>query len=119
MRKRVVEHYRNMRFGMPEYTPVRMAELAEGIIAVEDKSGECDALFDKNKWGFSDPELWGVDPEDENSTLNALGLDILEGFGRSPKVRSINSMFIFAKAELSPKEGQKWHEEPKYFNFKL
>lgn len=46
MREKAIQHYREVVREMPEYSPTRMAELAPGVVAVEDEAGECDALFD-------------------------------------------------------------------------
>lgn len=101
---------------MPEYAPTRMAELAPGVIAVEDASGECDALFDIEGWGFRNPELWGGQ-EPRSPTLGGRNLNVLEGLGRSSRVSNIGAMVGFARDHIVPKNGGVWHNEPIEFKF--
>jgi len=115
-RERVIAHYREMAEQMPQYMPIRMAELAPGIIAVEDASGECDTLFDVDGWKFRTPEIWGGQGP-KSPTLGKRNLNVLEGLGRRPPVSNIRTMVGFAKDHIVPKNGGAWHEEPMEFDF--
>ena len=117
VRKKVIEHYQVLARRDPKYTPVRMAELAPGIIAVEDASLECDAIFDAAQWKFRHPELWEGDPENESPVLKSKGLRALEGVGRLPRVSTIEEMESFAKHHLTAKESLAWHDKPEFFEF--
>ena len=115
MRKKAVKYYRELAIKQPQYSATRMAELAPGVVAVEDGAGECDALFDVEQWQFTNPQLWERDPESESSMLRNEGLKVLEGVGRAPRVSSIEGMVDFARQHLSPKENQAWHDTPQFF----
>lgn len=91
-----------------DYTPLRMAELATGVVAVEDANRECDAYFDITLWRFTHPEIW-----EAKKDLNKLGLEVLEGLGCFPPKRKIEDMAIFARKELI----SKWHDQPKFLEF--
>ncbi len=113
-RNNVVDHYRVLARREPEYYPVRMAELAPGVIAVEDKAGECDALFDIARWQFTRPELWEpTGSASESPILANRRLKVLSGLGRLPQVSTIEDMVAFAKTNLSPC----WHDTPQFFEF--
>lgn len=111
-----VNHYEEVARKQPRYSPTRMAELAPGVIAVEDQSGECDALFDVERWQFTNPQLWergsGVTP---SPLLKEAGLEVLEGVGRAPQVSTIEAMVGFARSHLSSKGKEAWHSAPQFF----
>lgn len=113
VREKVTKHYRDMAVRMPQYAPTRMAELAPGVVAVEDESGECDALFDTERCKFARPELWR---DDIPAMLNGTGLNVLESASCSSPIRTVEAMVGFARDHLVPAVA--WHEEPKFFNFK-
>ena len=115
MRQKAIDHYREFTRRQPQYSPTRMAELAPGIVAVEDQAGECDALFDIERWQFSNPQLWEQDPKSESPLLKKAGLKVLEGVGRAPQVSTIEGMVSFARSQLSPKGNEIWHETPQFF----
>lgn len=115
MREKVIRHYHDVARRMPEYSPTRMAELAPGVVAVEDQAGECDALFDTEQWQFTRPELWEGDPEHESPLLRNADLKVLEGVGRFPRVSSIEDMVGFARSNLSPKGDHVWRDTPQFF----
>ena len=115
IRPRVIQHYRELARRAPQYTPVRMAELAKGVVEVEDKAGECDALFNKALWRYTMPEIW-EGPEQE--MLDSLNLAALEGAGTAPVVCTIEDMVAFAKRHLSPKGAHSWYDAPQFFDFK-
>lgn len=117
VRKRTISHYQWMKDAMPQYAPTRMAELAPGVIAVEDKSGECDAMFDIERWQFTSPKQWERAPESESPRLKSMGLNVLEGAGRAPRVSTIEAMVGFAKTHLSPKGNEVWHNTPQVIEF--
>ena len=107
MRERSVKHYRDM---APRYAATKMAELAPGVIAVEDAAGECDVLFDITLWEFTHKELWaGLD---RSKMIEEEQLNVLEGIGRSPRVDTIEGMMRFAQSHLSPIGSHTFHPEP-------
>jgi len=112
-RRSVANHYAMLG---DQFAPKRMAELAPGVIAVEDASGECDALFDSDRWTFNAPEIWEYPVAEESPLLRAAGLKILPGLGRFPEVNTIDEMVLFAKEQLSPKSGELWREVPEFFS---
>ena len=115
MRKKAIEHYRELASGQPQYSAKRMAELAPGVVAVEDQSGECDALFDTAQCQFTNPKLWEREPESESPMLRKAGLKVLEGLGQAPQVSTIEDMVGFARRHLSLKGNQVWHDTPQFF----
>ena len=115
MRQKAIKHYEKMACRQSQYTPTRMAELAPGVVAVEDESGECDALFDVERWEFTNPQLWAQDPESESPLLKNSSLNVLEGVGRAPQVSTIEAMVSFARRHLSPKGKEMWHKTPQFF----
>ena len=115
IRQKAVKHYEELARRQPQYSPTRMAELAPGVVAVEDQSGECDALFDVERWQFANPQLWERDPGSENPLLKKTGLKVLEGVGRAPQVSTIEAMVGFARSHLSPKGKEVWHNAPQFF----
>lgn len=115
MREKVIRHYGDVALRMPKYSPKRMAEIAPGVVAVEDMAGECDALFDTEQWQFTYPQIWKQDPESESPLLRSTGLKVLEGVGRFPRVSTIEEMIGFARIHLSPKGDHVWHDTPQFF----
>ena len=116
MRQKVIRYYEDMVSQAPQYTPTAMAELAPGVIAVVDQSGECDVCFDVHRWGFKDPQVWGP-AESGSSQLRDAQMNILPGKGFSSDISDIASMAIAAKEHLSPKDDAVWHDTPQYFEF--
>src|SRR3990167_375004 len=90
VRKEVIKHYRMIVQRSSKYAPVKMAELAPGVVAVKDISGECDTLFDTDEWRFTHPEIW--DSENLLPSLKKVGIGVLEGLGQTPRVSSIEEM---------------------------
>lgn len=117
MRQKAIQYYRKVARQLPQYAPTRMAELAPGVVAVEDAAGECDALFDGERWDYTNPEIWESDPETKSLALTGAGLKVLEGFGVAMRVRSIETMMLFAQSQLSPKRQTAWHSVPQFFTF--
>ena len=115
MRQKAIKHYEEVARRLPQYSPTRMAELAPGVVAVEDQSGECDALFDVERWQFTNPQLWEQNPRSESPLLKKNGLKVLEGVGRTPQVSTIETMVSFARNHLSPKGKEVWHSVPQFF----
>ena len=107
----VILHYLQMATRQPQYTPTRLAELAPGVVAVEDRSGECDVLFDKTQWQYTTPDIWG---ESNSEILRRRGLAVLPGTGRYPPISTITDMVKFAHDQLSPMEHAEWHTAPMY-----
>ena len=116
-RTKVIQLYRDIARKTPQYTPMRMAELAPGIVAVEDRDGECDAYFEKEQWGWTYPKLWEQPGTQESAMLRQAGLNVLQGIGRAPQVSTIEMMVDFAKDHLAPRGDQTWHEAPLFFEF--
>jgi hypothetical protein len=116
MRERVIRYYAWVVTRQPEYMPLRMAELAPGIVAVEDRAGECDAIFDMARWKYTMPEIWarGTDMT-KAQQMEAAGLEVLPGIGRFPAVVEINGMMEFARRHLSPIGDTAWHQVPQFF----
>ena len=115
MRQKAIKHYQEVAHRQPQYSPSRMAELAPGVVAVEDHAGECDALFDVERWQFINPKLWERDPESESPLFKKAGLGVLEGVGKVPQVSTIEGMLSFARSHLSSKGNEAWHEVPQFF----
>lgn len=116
-RKKVIRHYHVLARIKPEYCPTRMAELAPGVVAVEDQSGECDVMFEKRLWRFTTPNLWRQARGSKSPMLHKTGLKVLQGVGRAPQVSIIEDMVDFAKRHLSPKGSHTWRDAPLYFTF--
>ena len=116
IREKVVDHYKTMCVEMPQYLPTSMAELAPGVVAVEDESGECDAFFDTNEWKYSNPIVWEDAKKSEGYLFLTYGMKVLEGLGTVPKISSIIQMMGFAKTHISPTGVQTWHKEPIFFD---
>ena len=116
-REKVINHYNRMTKENPKFSPKKMAELAIGVVAVEDNSGECAALFDRNLWEFTMPEIWEKSIKNNDTPLSKdVKLGVLEGLGGMPTVRTIKNMVNFAKEHLSSKENQAWHDAPEPFS---
>ena len=113
MQKAVVRHYALMD---SQYAPLRMAQLAPGVIAVEDKSGECDAMFDTTQWRWTQPEIW--ERGGESGGVGRANLGVLQGIGRFPAVRDIESMVGFARANLTAIGSHVWYAKPEIFDFR-
>ena len=98
----------------PAYAITRVAELAPGIVAVEDASGECDALFDQERWEYTYPKIW--EPPMGSAALKAENIGLLPGLGRAPHVTTIEEMVEFAQQQLMPKDtGTVWCTVPDFF----
>ncbi len=95
------------------YAIVRMAELAPGIIAVEDSVGECDAYFDIAAWDFVFPSVHKPDKEDPE--LKSMGVQILPGLSFVNPARTIKEMKIAARNCLKPKQ---WHARPRFLKLR-
>lgn len=106
-----VKAYANTMLG-EEHRAERIAELAPGVVAVQDAGGECDAYFDVKCWQFIHRHLWDGLPE--KGALAKLELGVLEGVGRSPWVTTIEEMAEWAKEHLERSDGNQpaWHREP-------
>jgi hypothetical protein len=105
--RRVIQYRNQLLVSNPEFAVTSMAELAPGVIAVEDKAGECDVYFDAESWGYSFPEIWrGMD---QNPRLRDLQLKVLPGKGRFPPVSKIEDAMAYAMLQLYPRL---WHEAP-------
>lgn len=112
MRQKAIKHYKELAQRQPQYSQARMAELAPGVVAVEDQSGECDALFDTKRWQFTNPQLWA---RDESPLLKNSGMNVLEGVGKFPPVSTIEEIVGFARSQLSSRGGEAWHDTPQFF----
>jgi hypothetical protein len=111
VRERAKKHYLKM---AAHYAATRMAELAPGIIAVEDKSNECDALFDVTMWKYTDEELWAG--MDRTKMIMEEQFNVLEGVGSSNPVKTIEAMMGFARRHLSPIGRHSFHDQPIVFD---
>ncbi len=61
IRQKVIRHYRDMVQRDPRYMPTRIAELGPGVVAVEDRAGECDIRITEQIYQKSIPigiNLW-------------------------------------------------------------
>ena len=108
--EKVVSYYRELAKHFPKLIPQRMAELAPGVIAVEDTVGECEALFDIKLWAFKDPKM----QHNGNHLANNFGLDVYESMGKEPHISTIKQMADFLKLHISPKGKQMWHKKPRF-----
>lgn len=113
MRVKVIAHFKRVARTQPQYKATRFAELAPGIIAVEDASGECDAFFDPKVWQFASPKFWEGLPE--SPVLQKMGLRVLPGAACAPTVGTVGKMVWFAKHNLEPVDNATWHAEPQFF----
>ena len=109
MQERVLQHYRRLTLKNPGYYPVRMAELAPGVVAVEDGAGGCSVLFDPEQWQPTYTYLGAL-------MTKGIGLGVLYSVmsGATP-VRTIKDMAVLAKDRLSQKRSQVWHDAPQFF----
>jgi hypothetical protein len=100
----------------PACRVTRTAELAPGVVAVEDVSGGCDALFDRSRWQYTIPRQWAT-PENRcgSPLLDDMGLGLLPGVGGMPTVKTIEKMVSFARKHLSAKVEVGWYETPRFF----
>lgn len=91
----------------------RMAELAPGVVAVEDSWDEADVIFDLDRWQFKRPELWkpgvGMTP---SPMLAELNLQVLPGLARFPPMKSIEEIVSLAQDQLVATGGGAWHPQP-------
>jgi hypothetical protein len=100
----------------PAFRASRTAELAPGVVAVEDVSGECDALFDRSRWKYAIPQQWAIrESRCGSSLLDDMNLGLLPGAGATRTIRTIEKMASFAKNHLSAKTGYGWYETPRFF----
>lgn len=72
------------------YRPVQMA-IGNGIVIVQDSENEFDTYFDRDKWGFIQPQIW----ENENARIGS-EIGILPGNGKYPPVSSFYEAMLFA-----------------------
>lgn len=117
MRQKAISHCRKVARQNLEYFPTRMAELAPGVIAIEDRAGECDALFDPERWQFNHPRAWKPDPNRQIPLLQDSGMEVLQGVGGVPQISTIEEMVDFAKKHLSATRDETWHDAPQFFEF--
>jgi hypothetical protein len=113
MREKVAGHYRAIVRKQPQYMPKRMAELAPGVIAIEDEAGECDVMFNTEEWAFRYPDIWG----DQKPMLKGDNMSVLEGVACSRPIMTIEEMVVFAKRHLIPTRSAMWHPKPQFFEF--
>lgn len=117
IQKRVIRYYRKMCSEMPEYIPTRMAMLAHSVMAVEDRSGECDVLFDVKEWEFKRPQQCKCPPGvKESPLLRNAKLNVLPSKGRFPWVTTIEDAMSSAKESLSPKMYERFYERPAFLD---
>ena len=115
-RSKVIRHYIIMSICMPQFAPHRMAELAPGVVAVEDLAGECDVFFDAARWVFKNPTFWEPDYRSVSQSLQTSGLKILEGLSRIPQITTIEEMSCFAQQHIVSTSQEKWHASPIFFD---
>ena len=80
------------------FIPVQMAA-GNGVVIVQDSSGEFDTYFDKNRWEFTHPEIW-------EGELVHIGeqVGVLPGAGCAPQPRSFEETLRYAARHLKSKE---------------
>lgn len=97
------------------FTATTMAEIALGVIAVEDFSGDCYALFDVDLWRFDDKSVAIC----KCPILQLYKLDVLAEMEVPGEITNISEMLVFAKARLvstGRRFGRSpWYGEPRYF----
>lgn len=110
-------HYVWMSLLFGRYCPTKMAELAPGVVAVEDDSGECDVFFELDRWEFVYPEVWKRQKGEKiHKTLKKGRLEVLPGMGTSNRVTTIGKALAFAQSQLSPKDNEtRWYDAPEVF----
>lgn len=90
------------------FSTVNVQHLADGVIAVEDSTGEFDCYFDPEQWEASFPAIWGDDGLFPPAVKRAQ-LGVLPGLGIAPAVRDFQGAAKFAAHQLKPKGSATWH----------
>lgn len=116
--ERVLAYYRQVVLRHPGYYPMRMAELAPGVVAVEDGAHGCDVLFDPERWQYTHFQyLWNKTlPKFKDVVPKSFSLGILQGVANGYiQISTIEGMVILAKTYLSSKGNDAWHDQPQFF----
>ena len=115
IRQKVIDYCNQMGGEQPIYAPTRMAEIAPGLIAVEDKSGECDLYFDRARWEFYN-NIWEKDHTSLTDQYKKTGLGALSG--QAVNTSTIAGMKTIATNVLKAKVPDLCHHHtPQDFDF--
>lgn len=120
MREKVIKYCRELANGHQQYSITRMAEVANGIVAVEfGDTNECDILFDTKQWQFVNPKWWERERGEESQFPHIHGcLGLIEGLRSTQgSVSTIENATDFARQCLSQRGSQMWHDTPQFFTF--